>query len=56
MLLSEKECRSLMGWGITAGSLLLYMGITALGAAIIKILFSSRGKVSMAGISLTWGK
>ena len=56
MLLTEKECRSLVGKGITAGSLIVYMGITALGAAILKILFSSRGKVSVAGIQLSCGK
>ncbi len=55
MLLNHYECTKLTGKGFTPGTLFLYLAITALGAAIIKILFSSRGRVSFGGLNMTWG-
>lgn len=55
MLLDERQCAELSGGSFTAGKLFLYMAITAMGAAIFKILFSRRGKVSFAGLNLTCG-
>ena len=55
MKLNSGECRKLKGKGFTPGTLIIYMALTALGAGILKILFSKRGKISFAGLSLTWG-
>ena len=55
MKLSMDECRQMYGKGFSAGTLLIYVAITALGAGILKMLFSKRGKISFAGITMTWG-
>ena len=55
MELSKEQCRYLWGKGLTAGTLILYVALAALGAGIIKILCSRRGKVSFAGLHLSWG-
>jgi hypothetical protein len=55
MELSREECARLAGKGVSAATLILYAALSALVAAIIKVLFSKRGKVSFAGLSVTWG-
>ncbi len=55
MELSRQQCLELYGRGLTASSLILYLALAALGAGIIKILCSKRGKVSFAGLHLSWG-
>ncbi len=55
MKLSKQQCQHLKGKGFSPGTLIIYMALTALGAGILKILFSKRGKISFAGLSLTWG-
>ncbi|MBQ3376363.1 MAG: hypothetical protein IJG49_08125 [Erysipelotrichaceae bacterium] len=55
MRLTQQQCRKLYGLGLTGGSLLLYFALAAIGAGILKILFSARGKVQVGGVSLTWG-
>ena len=55
MLVNEKEYRNWYGRGISAATLVLYLALAALGAGILKILFSKRGKVTFAGVSLQWG-
>jgi len=41
---------------MTVGSLLGYLAIIAGIAAVLKVLTSGRGKVSIPGIDITWGK
>lgn len=55
MELSRRRCSEMYGRGVTPGNLILYLGISAMVAAVIKILFSKRGRVSLAGINLQWG-
>lgn len=55
MRLTEKQCRSLYGLGFTRGSLLLYFALAAIGAGILKILCSKRGRVQVGGVSMSWG-
>ena len=54
MELSDYECSRLIGSGITAGTLVLYLALAALAGGIIKILCSKRGRVSFGGIQLSW--
>lgn len=55
MELDRKQCAVLFGWGFSTATLLVYMALAALGAGIIKILCSKRGKVSFGGVHLSWG-
>ncbi|MEI7668387.1 MAG: hypothetical protein WCI62_05295 [Erysipelotrichaceae bacterium] len=41
---------------MTTSSLLLYVAIVAGIAAIFKLLTSGRGRLSIPGIDMTWGK
>jgi len=41
---------------MTTSSLLLYVAIVAGIAAIYKLFTSGRGRVSIPGIEMTWGK
>ncbi|MBQ1522322.1 MAG: hypothetical protein IIZ74_06125 [Erysipelotrichaceae bacterium] len=53
MKLTRQQCGRLYGKG--GGSILLYFALAAIGAGILKILFSKRGRVQVGGVSLTWG-
>ena len=55
MELNRQQCQKLYGLGISSATLILYVALAALGAGIIKILLSRRGKVSFAGLHLSWG-
>ena len=55
MRLTETESKRLYGKGIGPGTLLLYFALAAVGAGILKILCSKRGRVQVGGVSLTWG-
>ncbi len=55
MRLTERQCRRLYGLGLTGGSLLLYFALAAIGAGILKILCSKRGRVQVGGVSMSWG-
>jgi len=41
---------------MTTSAILLYVAVAAGIAAIYKVLTSGRGRVSIPGIELTWGK
>ena len=41
---------------MTTSALLLYVAVAAGVAAIYKVLTSGRGRVSIPGIEVTWGK
>jgi hypothetical protein len=41
---------------MATSSLLLYVAVAAGVAAIFKLLTSTRGRVSIPGIQMTWGK
>lgn len=53
--LSDEQLRFMYGKVITATSVLTYVAIAAGCAAIIKILTSSKGRVSVPGINISWG-
>ena len=53
--LSNQQLSSMYGKVITASALLGYPAVAAGVAAIIKILTSSKGRVSVPGINITWG-
>ena len=55
MKLTHQQCAEMYGQGISGGTLLLYVGIAALIAAILKILCSKRGRVNFGGINIQWG-
>ncbi len=55
MRLTERQCRRLYGLGLIGGSLLLYFALAAIGAGILKILCSKRGRVQVGGVSMSWG-
>lgn len=55
ILLSEKQLKKMKGKVITTSALLGYLAVAAGLAAIYKILTSSRGRVSIPGINITWG-
>lgn len=40
---------------ISLAMLIAYLGLIAGGAAIIKLLTSSRGKVKIPGLDISWG-
>lgn len=53
--LTEKEMKQMKGGIITATALLGYVAVAAGVAAIVKIITSSRGKISIPGINIQWG-
>lgn len=53
--LSNQQLESMYGKVISATALLGYLAVAAGVAAIIKILTSSKGRVSIPGINITWG-
>lgn len=53
--LTEKEMKLMKGGIVTATTLLGYVAVAAGVAAIIKIVTSSRGKISIPGINIQWG-
>ena len=42
--------------GMTVSTLLLYVAVAAGVAAVYKVLTSGRGRVSLPGVEMTWGK
>ncbi|MGL5540066.1 MAG: hypothetical protein ACRDBX_00370 [Erysipelotrichaceae bacterium] len=55
-MLSEQECKTTWGAEIVTGATLLtYLALAAGAAAILKLLTSSRGKVRIPGIDISWG-
>lgn len=53
--LTDNEMKQMKGGIITATALLGYVAVAAGVAAIIKIITSSRGKISIPGINIQWG-
>ncbi len=53
--LSHQQLSRMYGKVVTTSALLGYLAIAAGAAAIIKILTSSKGRVSIPGINITWG-
>lgn len=53
--LSDETLKRMYGKVITTSALLAYLAIAAGAAAIIKILTSSKGRVQIPGINITWG-
>lgn len=53
--LSNEQLSKMHGRVITASAALGYLAIAAGIAAIVKILTSSRGRVQIPGINITWG-
>ena len=54
--LSDEQLKRMNGKVIAATTLLGYVAVVAGCAAILKILTSTRGRVSVGGINITWGK
>lgn len=54
-LLSEKEMKSMSGSVVSTAAILGYVAVAAGIAAIVKIITSSKGKVSVPGVNITWG-
>ena len=55
LVLQDHELMEMHGKSITATALLTYVAIVAGCAAIIKILTSSKGRLSIPGITFSWG-
>lgn len=55
IVLQEQEMRKMYGQVLTTSALLGYLAVAAGAAAIIKILTSSRGRVSIPGVNISWG-
>ena len=53
--LQDHELMEMHGKVITASALLTYVAIVAGCAAILKILTSSKGRLTIPGISFSWG-
>ena len=53
--LQDYELMEMHGKVITASALLTYVAIVAGCAAILKILTSSKGRLTIPGISFSWG-
>lgn len=53
--LSDEQLRKMNGKVIAATTLLGYLAVVAGAVAILKILTSSRGRLSISGISFSWG-
>ena len=54
-VLQDYELMEMNGKAITASALLTYVAIVAGCAAILKILTSSKGRLTIPGISFSWG-
>lgn len=52
---TEKEMKKMCGGVITTTALLGYVAVAAGLAAIVKIITSSRGKISIPGVNIQWG-
>lgn len=55
IVMQEKEMRSMVGQVLTTSAILGYLAIAAGAAAIFKIITSSRGRVSIPGVNISWG-
>ncbi len=55
IVLDDKQLKKMYGKMITTSALLGYLAIAAGIAAIVKILTSSKGRVSIPGINISWG-
>ena len=55
LILQDHELMEMHGKAITATALLTYVAIIAGCAAIVKILTSSKGRVTIPGMSFSWG-
>lgn len=53
--LSHEQMEKMHGQVLTTSALLGYLAVAAGVAAIFKILTSSRGRVQIPGIHITWG-
>lgn len=53
--LSNEQLKVMHGAVITTSALLGYLAVAAGIAAILKILTSSKGRVQIPGINITWG-
>lgn len=53
--LTNEQMQSMYGKIITPTAMLGYLAVAAGVAAILKILTSSRGRVSIPGINVSWG-
>ena len=54
--LSDEQLKLMQGKVISATALIGYVAVVAGCAAILKILTSTRGRVSIGGLNITWGK
>ncbi len=54
-LLSEQEMRSMYGSVVSTAAILGYVAVAAGIAAIVKIVTSSKGRVSVPGVNISWG-
>ena len=54
--LNDEQLKLMHGKVLSATALLGYVAVVAGCAAILKILTSTRGRVSIGGINITWGK
>lgn len=54
-LLSVAEMKKMNGSVVSTAAILGYVAVAAGVAAIVKIITSSRGRVSVPGVNITWG-
>ena len=55
LVLSDYELQKVHGKAITAAAIIGYVMVAAAVAGIIKILTSSKGRVSLGSFTMTWG-
>ena len=55
LVLSDQELRCVHGKAITAAAIIGYVVVAAAVAGIIKILTSSKGRISTSFITMSWG-
>ena len=55
LVLSDYELQEVHGKVIAASAIIGYVMVAAAVAGVIKILTSSKGRVSFAGFTMTWG-
>lgn len=55
IVLQEQEMKQMYGQVLTTSAILGYLAIAAGAAAIYKIITSSRGRVSIPGVNISWG-
>jgi len=53
-LLSLKEMTESFGWALTTSAVLLYLTLAAGITGIIKVLFSSSGRITFSGMTFQW--